>query len=158
MMVNKKHAVWILITVALIGVVVYPGVRINITQNETPVGFGYSEVPLYAALRANAPLDQIIQEIQSNPSQLTQPSPPLAAFPLQRAVLFGRCDAVEHLLLDVPKVYTSEYLLEMAMWAIKKKHYDCLKYFEQAEPIDGDANYLSDLGDMLIKHSVNTSP
>ncbi len=124
------------------------------TRSVHPVGFEHPENELMKAIEARRSgpaqeIDAIIRIIHDDPDQLLEPGP-FGELALGHAVIAGLSDAVEHLLLDNPRIYESEYLLRVARDAHNLEHDGCLPYFALAVPADRPQWYASQ-----IQHDLN---
>ena len=130
----------LLIAIILIGFATgyIPLLRISTTTTTTSLmDYGYSDSPMMIAVEAGISKADLIEFIHEHPEQLTTPSPPNEFLPIDYAIAFNKYELAEPLLLQVPNVYSPEYLIELAKLARRKHNTDCLKYFYQAIPIGG---------------------
>lgn len=132
--------------------------QVNVTQTNTLQYYDYPDNLLLVAIEQRESIDTITKMTAANSTLLLSPSPPNDILPLQYAIAYNMSDIVEHLLLDIPAIYTPEYLLDMAKFAIQKDCDNCLVYFQKAIPANDVDWYAYEIGLLFQSHDIDLSP
>lgn len=136
------------------------GLRVTTRHSSGLVRFENQDSALMDAIEARRSgpanrLDEIVRMIHEEPHLLLAPGP-FGELPLDRAVGYGMGEVVEHLLLDTPQTYPSQYLLKVAQDAHRQEQDSFLPYFAIVIPADKPQWYASQIEHYLQEWKIDS--
>ena len=135
----------------------FPYITISYSQSlqPTPHANPWTELSWAVVHENGKDKEKVYQLIHQDPSQLTTASPPVGLYPLECAVITGPEEIAVLLLLEIEKVYTAEYLLDIAKLSIRLHKTSYLDHLQQAVPSDRVEWYKIQIDELIKNNEVD---
>lgn len=100
--------------------------------------------------------DEEMERIMNSGGSIIFPSVgPIELLPLEYAIRLEMCDAIS-ILLSIDDVYSSEYLIDMVMFAIDSISPECAPPFLNAVPADNKDEYIRKIKQIFDEYGIET--